>query len=233
MRVLRGIGLWRVVVALVAILVVVGLAVVDSAGDEAVAPPALPGEAALSARPSTTFASDGHVSYLVGSEFVQGSSGRRGRIGGGDDVIAALSGSLVPVAVESSDGSVVAYQTWRQPSQPDHTRPGQGLETGQSVGMTSVRLFKPEQGITSLWRRALTRRLSQRRTGSPSCESETLSCGRTSPTVDTSWWARRTGRPSRVGRRSPPGTSRTLERETHSLSTGDNRGRRRPTSTHT
>jgi hypothetical protein len=64
-----------------------------------------------------------------------------GSIGNGDEVIAPLTGSLTPVAVESSDGAFVVYSSWRQlaPIKPDAR--AQGLVTGQPVGVPSVRLY--------------------------------------------------------------------------------------------
>jgi len=69
----------------------------------------------------------------------------RVRIGGGDEVIAAITGSLTPVAVESADGSTVVYSAWRQiavpkPSDPEHGVVGQGIASGAPVGIPSIRV---------------------------------------------------------------------------------------------
>jgi hypothetical protein len=71
-------------------------------------------------------------------------------LGGGDEIIAPLTGSLTPVAAASSDRSFVVYSSWRQLAriQPDAT--GQGLETGQPVGVPSIRLFDLQRGKDTL-----------------------------------------------------------------------------------
>jgi hypothetical protein len=71
-------------------------------------------------------------------------------LGGGDEIIAPLTGSLTPVAAASSDRSFVVYSSWRQLAriQPDAT--GQGLETGQPVGVPSIRLFDLRRGKDTL-----------------------------------------------------------------------------------
>ena len=71
-------------------------------------------------------------------------------LGGGDEIIAPLTGSLTPVATASSDRSFVVYSSWRQLAriQPDAT--GQGLETGQPVGVPSIRLFDLQRGKDTL-----------------------------------------------------------------------------------
>jgi hypothetical protein len=71
-------------------------------------------------------------------------------LGGGDEIIAPLTGSLTPVAAASADRSFVVYSSWRQLAriQPDAT--GQGLETGQPVGVPSIRLFDLRRGKDTL-----------------------------------------------------------------------------------
>ena len=78
---------------------------------------------------------------LVAGELVQERGTRRVRLGGGDEVIAALTGSLVPVAVESDDRALVAYSAWRQIAEIKPDEPGQGLRVGDPVGVPSIRLY--------------------------------------------------------------------------------------------
>src|SRR4051794_6077056 len=76
------------------------------------------------------------------------STGRHvvGSLGGGDEVIAPLTGSLTPVATESPDGSFVVYSSWRQLARIKPDARAQGLVTGQPVGIPSVRLFDVQTG---------------------------------------------------------------------------------------
>jgi len=69
-----------------------------------------------------------------------------GSLGGGDEVIAPLTGSLTPVATESEDGAFVVYSSWRQLAGIKPDARGQGLVTGQPVGIPSVRLFDVRSG---------------------------------------------------------------------------------------
>src|SRR5580765_170517 len=62
-------------------------------------------------------------------------------LGGGDEIIAPLTGSLTPVAAVSSDRSFVVYSSWRQLARIRRDATGQGLKTGQPVGVPSIRLF--------------------------------------------------------------------------------------------
>src|SRR5215211_1736563 len=73
-----------------------------------------------------------------------------GSLGGGDEVIAPLTGSLTPVATESSDGSLVVYSSWRQIARIDADKRGQGLVVGQPVGVPSIRLFDLRSGKDEL-----------------------------------------------------------------------------------
>lgn len=77
---------------------------------------------------------------------------RRGRakggqfsVGGGDEVVAALTGSLTPTAVEVGDGGSVVYSAWRQISQPKRSDPktgtGQGVDVGSPIGIPSLRMW--------------------------------------------------------------------------------------------
>jgi hypothetical protein len=69
-----------------------------------------------------------------------------GSLGGGDEVIAPLTGALTPVATASTDGAFVVYSSWRQLGQIKPDARAQGLVTGQPVGMPSVRLFDVRAG---------------------------------------------------------------------------------------
>ena len=66
-------------------------------------------------------------------------------VGGGDEVLAALTGSLTPTAVEAGDGNSVVYSAWRQISHPKRSDPkrgtGQGVEVGSPIGIPSVRMW--------------------------------------------------------------------------------------------
>jgi len=73
-----------------------------------------------------------------------------GTLGGGGEVIAALTGSLTPVATASSDGDFVVYSSWRQLARIKPDARGQGLVTGQPVGIPSVRLFDIRTGQDTL-----------------------------------------------------------------------------------
>jgi hypothetical protein len=78
-------------------------------------------------------------------EKARGHSKGRVTIGGGDEIIAAVTGSLSPVAVDSSDGGTVVYSAWRQISHPQRSDPkrgtGQGVKVGAPVGVPSVRVY--------------------------------------------------------------------------------------------
>ena len=73
-----------------------------------------------------------------------------GKLGGGDEVIAALTGSLAPVAVPTPDGAYVVYSSWRQIGRIKPDARGQGLATGDPVGVPSIRLFDLRSGKDSL-----------------------------------------------------------------------------------
>lgn len=87
-------------------------------------------------------------------EKVRGQSKGRVTIGGGDEIIAAVTGSLSPIAVDSSDGSSVVYSSWRQISHPQRSDPkrgtGQGVEIGEPVGIPSVRVYSDATGKDKL-----------------------------------------------------------------------------------
>jgi hypothetical protein len=81
-------------------------------------------------------------SSIVGADLVPGKGGgAKVRLGGGEEVIAALTGSLVPVAVAADDESVVAYSSWHQLAQLAVDTPGQGLKDGDPVGRPSIRVY--------------------------------------------------------------------------------------------
>lgn len=100
-----------------------------------------------SARVGTLAAESAHSS-LRGADIKKArgkAKGTRARIGGGDEVIAAITGSLTPVAVESGDGSTVVYSAWRQlavpkPSDAERGVVGQGMAVGAAVGIPSIRV---------------------------------------------------------------------------------------------
>ncbi len=67
----------------------------------------------------------------------------------GLEVIAAVSGTLSPVAIPAdSDARAIVYQGWEQISDPRPSDPkrgvGQGLRVGDPVGVPSVRIFDTE-----------------------------------------------------------------------------------------
>jgi hypothetical protein len=69
-----------------------------------------------------------------------------GTLGGGDEVIAPLTGALVPVAARSPDGDFVVYSSWKQLARINPDARGQGLSVGQPVGLPSIRLFDLRTG---------------------------------------------------------------------------------------
>ena len=73
-----------------------------------------------------------------------------GTLGAGDEVIAPLTGALVPVAARSTDGDFVVYSSWRQLARIKPEARGQGLTVGQPVGLPSVRLFDIRTGKDEL-----------------------------------------------------------------------------------
>ena len=114
------------------------------------------GSSPVFARASSLASSRGEVGpglSLDGAAVVQtraGTNRQLGKLGGGDEVIGALTGSLTPVGVTTPDGAYVVYSSWRQltPIKPDAR--GQGLSTGDPVGIPSVRLFDVRSGKDSL-----------------------------------------------------------------------------------
>lgn len=83
-----------------------------------------------------------------------GSNGKSATIGGGDEIIAALTGSLTPIAVQSGDEGTIVYSAWRQIANPQRSNPqrgqGQGVKVGDPVGIPSVRLYEEATGRDKL-----------------------------------------------------------------------------------
>jgi len=140
----------RRVVAFGAVAVALGATL--AAGVAAIATGRSGRDAAVFARTAKLTASRGPVARglsLDGTALVAHRAGGKqmlGSLGGGDEVIAPLTGSLTPVAAESSDGSFVVYSSWRQLARIEPDERGQGLETGQPVGVPSIRLFDLQNG---------------------------------------------------------------------------------------
>jgi hypothetical protein len=138
------------VAALLAVAAIGAVGWVASAGADAPnAPATFAGKGTLALAQTRKLDAPPETSVLVGTEFVPGkgkANGRRARLGGGDEIIAALTGSLVPVAVESTDGSLIAYSSWRQIAHILPDEPGQGLAVGDPIGMPSVRVYDSETG---------------------------------------------------------------------------------------
>jgi hypothetical protein len=111
---------------------------------------------AVFARASSLAASRGAVGpglSLDGSTLAQTRGGAKrtlGTIGGGDEVIAPLTGSLTPVGVTTPDGAFVVYSSWRQLARIKPDARGQGLSTGDPVGVPSIRLFDMRSGKDAL-----------------------------------------------------------------------------------
>jgi len=111
---------------------------------------------AVLARASSLAASRGAVGpglSLDGSTLTQMRAGTKrtlGTVGGGDEVIAPLTGSLTPVGVTTPDGASVVYSSWRQLARIKPDARGQGLSTGDPVGVPSVRLFDMRSGTDAL-----------------------------------------------------------------------------------
>src|SRR4051812_43213999 len=111
---------------------------------------------AVFARSSSLAASRGAVGpglALDGSTVAQMRAGTKrtlGTVGGGEEVIAPLTGSLTPVGVTTPDGASVVYSSWRQLTRIKPDARGQGLSTGDPVGVPSVRLFDVRSGKDTL-----------------------------------------------------------------------------------
>src|SRR5262249_19435093 len=113
-------------------------------------------DAAVFTRSAKLHASSGQVGRglsLQGTSLVAtNASGRHvlTTLGGGDEGIAPLTGSLTPVARTSAEGGFVVYSSWRQLARIKPAARGQGLSTGQPVGLPSVRLFDLPTGRDEL-----------------------------------------------------------------------------------
>jgi hypothetical protein len=81
--------------------------------------------------------------HLEGRE-LKTALGEARKLGGGQEVLAPLTGSLVPVAVDSRGGETV-YSSWQQVSSPKPSDPkagtGQGVKPGDVVGIPSLRVM--------------------------------------------------------------------------------------------
>src|SRR5215471_6682732 len=96
---------------------------------------------AIFARASRLAASHGGVGpglSFDGRALVRMHAGVRsglGTLGGGDEVLAPLTGSLTPLAVDTPDHEYVVYSAWRQLARIRPGARGQGLSTGDAVGV--------------------------------------------------------------------------------------------------
>jgi hypothetical protein len=142
--------------ALVLGAVVLGLAAALAAGVAAIATGRSGRESAVFARTAKLTATRGAVGKglsLDGTSLVARRAGGKqplASLGGGDEVIAPLTGSLTPVATASSDGSFVVYSAWRQLARIQPDARAQGLKEGQPVGIPSIRLFDLRSGKDAL-----------------------------------------------------------------------------------
>jgi hypothetical protein len=90
---------------------------------------------------------------LDGASLVQSRASVRrtlGTLGDGDEVIAPLTGALTPLAVPTPGGEYVVYSSWRQIGKLKPGARGQGLSTGDPVGVPSVRLYDLRSGKDAL-----------------------------------------------------------------------------------
>jgi hypothetical protein len=136
--------------------VALGLGATLAAGVVAIATGRSGRETAVFARTAKLTASRGTVGKglsLDGSTLVSHRVGGKqtlATIGGGEEVIAPLTGSLTPVAAQSSDASFVVYSSWRQLARIRPDERGQGLKDGQPVGVPSIRLYDLRSGKDEL-----------------------------------------------------------------------------------
>jgi hypothetical protein len=113
-------------------------------------------EPAVFARTAKLTASRGTVGNglsLDGATLVAAKAGGNqvlGTLGGGDELIAPLTGSLVPVAARSAGNEFVVYSSWRQLARINPDARGQGVSVGQPVGVPSIRLFDLQSGKDEL-----------------------------------------------------------------------------------
>ena len=116
-------------------------------------PSAFAQRGSLAATRVTRLGAEAAKSTLKGRDLVPGRGKAKGKtfvLGGGDEVIAAITGSFTPVAVESADGNVFAYSSWHLLADPKPDTIGQGLNVGQPVGIPSVRVFDASKGKDKL-----------------------------------------------------------------------------------
>jgi hypothetical protein len=114
-------------------------------------PAALARHAVLKVRHVRTLSQLGPpLAVLQAGDLVEGRGAKRIPLGGGDEVIAALTGSLIPVAVQSNDHSLVAYASWHQIAALKPDEPGQGVRVGDPIGVSSVRLYDAAVGKDKL-----------------------------------------------------------------------------------
>jgi hypothetical protein len=102
---------------------------------------------------TSTLSAQSVRSSLQGTEFTGGygrSKGKHVTIGGNDLVSGTLSAGLTPVAVESSDGSIVVYSSWHLLANPQKGVADQGLNNGQPIGIPSVRIYDDTSGKDKL-----------------------------------------------------------------------------------
>jgi hypothetical protein len=135
---------------------VLGLGAGIAAGVVAIATGRSRPEPAVFARSGKLTAARGPVGNglsLDGAALVAAkASGKRtlGTLGGGDEVIAPLTGALVPVASPSTGNGFVVYSSWRQLARINPDSRGQGLQAGQPIGVPSIRLFDLRTGKDEL-----------------------------------------------------------------------------------
>jgi hypothetical protein len=133
-----------------------GLGAGIAAGVVAIATGRSSREPAVFARTAKLTASQGMVGNglsLDGAALVAAKAGGKrtlGTLGGGDEIIAPLTGALVPVAARSADDDFVVYSSWRQLARINPDAQGQGLSAGQPVGVPSIRLFDLRTGKDQL-----------------------------------------------------------------------------------
>ena len=112
--------------------------------------------AAVFTRASQLTATKGPVGpgiALDGASLVESRAGVRrtlGTLGGGDEVIAPLTGALTPLGVPTPGREDVVYSSWRQIGKIEPGARGQGLSTGDPVGVPSVRLYDLRSGKDTL-----------------------------------------------------------------------------------
>lgn len=135
--------------AIVAAIAVGVIELSTASADDPPEPSALATSATFTHQGATTLSAQSTRSSIRGA-VLHLSHGQGGgtapTIGGGDEVIAALTGSLSPVAVESADGNAVVYSAWHQLSHPDPGAVGQGLSQGDAIGNPSIRLYNGSTG---------------------------------------------------------------------------------------